>query len=152
MIYEFLKRSAIIVALTFLFMFGVHQMVYGATTTATTDAFVQEDSYGGTPFARQRTVVMTASAVNENGCADLRGYSYCTIKYDISGTINFDLDWNLQSTYDANFVVSEVDDLAADGLRNTPVDGLYLCYDVDSCTTCTLSLTVSCVSNGTETR
>lgn len=131
-------------------MFGLHQLAYGTTTSATTDAFVQDSEYGS--FCRERTVVMTSNAVNENGCADLRGYAYCTIKYDISGTIDFDLDWNLQATYDANFVASEVDNLAADGLRVTPVEGSYLCYDVDACTTCTLSLTVSCVSNGTENK
>lgn len=145
---EILWKSALIILLTVAGLFGLHKVAYGVTTLTTVDRFVQQEPYANWGFARERIVTMTADTANENGCADIRGYAYCTVKYDISGTIDFDLDWNLQSTYDANFVVSEVDNLAADGLRNTLVDGMYLCYDVDACTTCTLSLVVDCVSNG----
>lgn len=150
MIYEFIKRSFIILLVIFASLFVIHGVAYGTATEATVDTNISEDSYGGSAWGRQRQVVFSSTAAGENGCADLRGYAYCTIKYDISGTINFDLDWSISDTYDASFVASEVDDLAADGVRNTAVDGLYLCYDMDTCTTCTLALTVTCVNYGNE--
>ena len=150
MIYEFIRRSFIILLVVFASLFLLHGMAYGTATETTTDTYISEDGYGGSPWGRQRQAVFTSTAAGEAACIDTRGYAYCTIKYDIGATINFDLDWSISDTYDASFVSSEVDDLTADGVRNTPVDGLYLCYDMDTCTGCTFTLTVTCVNYGNE--
>jgi hypothetical protein len=95
---EILWKSALIILLTVVGLFGMHKIAYGATTTSTVDRYVQQEPYSNWGFARERIVTMTSDTAGESGCADLRGYAYCTVKYDISGTINVDLDWNIQST------------------------------------------------------
>ena len=119
-----------------------------ATTTGPDYIYTGQGSRGG--WTQYIQHVMTASAANEQACADVRGFSHCTVKADVSGTINVDLDWNLTSTYDANFVVDEQADITADTLLNPVVDGMYLCYDMDACTTCTLTLTIYCTGLGTK--
>jgi hypothetical protein len=125
-------------------------LAQAAQTATTTKGFVDPNDAASAGWTRYIQHVFTSNAAAESACGDVRGYEVCTAKVDISGTINVDLDWNLTGTYDANFVVSESDDIAADTLLNPAVDGLYLCYDMDACTACTLTLTIYCVGSGTD--
>ena len=133
------------VLIILLLLFGLGVYANAAQTAAVTDTIVQPNDVGSKGWTWQRQGVYTASAANEQACMDVRGYTTCMAKVDISGTINVDLDWNITSTYDASFVVDESADITADALVNVVVDGLYLCYDMDTCTACTLTLTIVCV-------
>lgn len=138
---------AITIGLLFFMMLVAGHAAFGAQTSTTTEGLIGADDAGRGGYARFTTWSATASAANEDACLDVRAYDYCDYKYVITGTINVDFDWSPTSTYDATYFESEADDVTASGYGNMPIEGGYFCYDVDSCTTCTLTLTVNCYTD-----
>lgn len=104
-----------------------------------------------------KEVVQTATAANEIACVDVTGWDFVCASVDVEGTINVDLDAATSTAVVSNelqFGVSMFDNATADfghcfGIYTTainvtgqdPVTTRYLCYDIDSCTTCTLEVT-----------
>lgn len=93
----------------------------------------------------QYTAVQTATAANEKDCVDTRGYDYVCYFANVGGTINVDIDRFY--TDDTVYTGAVVDEWNADIVDTTDETGCeiikapYYCYDVDSSTSGTLSLT-----------
>lgn len=130
---------------------GDFQTAAHATQTET----VSSGSVGTLGIYKQ--VVQTATAANEIGCVEVTGWDYVCVSVDISGTINVDIDGATATTIATNeltFGIALFENATADfghcvaiytnALNVTGQDVAtvpYVCYDIDSCTTCTLSAT-----------
>ena len=106
-----------------------------------------------------KQIVHTASAANEFQCVDARGWDGVYVGVDISGTISYDIDSALTGEAVSNepaFGIALAAALTADAARSftqygagTPTGGAgsigifapYICIDINSCTTCTLTAT-----------
>ena len=124
----------LLLALLFLF---ISVGAYAAQTETITNGQVDENCLEGCAVYRQS--VQTATAAAEIDCVDARGYDWVAVTIDIGGTINVDVDRAL--TDNGTIVLGASDDITADTFYSEAVKSPFYCYDVDACTSCTLTAT-----------
>lgn len=103
---------------------------------------VSDSTNGGNDAGYQRTIVKTGAAANDLLCFPTQGFRYVYHQSDISGTINYDIDHCLDATCSSTIVDEVVADKTADFADSEVVVSPFVCFDVDSCTTCTISTTI----------
>jgi ABC-type siderophore export system fused ATPase/permease subunit len=148
------ERMRTIAAIIIVFLFCLFLLIYptyGATTSTTSYNQIDRQTV-------EKVVITTANAANDIVCVDVRGYDYAYVAVDISNTINFDFDVApVNPTVSSNEVLFSIgieDDITADKGKSIALRGgginvagfdvspaPYICIDVDSCTTCTLTAT-----------
>ncbi len=127
--------------------FGVSIMGHAAQTETTVATKSLVDSDAKQDIVYYTEITQTATAANEVDCVDAREYHIVCYHANTGGTgINVDIDryWDDTTTYDGTVNSGEVNaDItqAADESGCEAVIAPYYCYDVDSSTTGTLSLT-----------
>lgn len=130
-------------------------LLFSSTAFATQTETVSSGSVGTLGIYKQ--VVQTATAANEIGCVEATGYDYVCVSVDVSGTINVDIDGATATdvvTNELQFGIPLFENATADfghciaiytnALNVAGQDvatAPYFCYDIDSCTDCTLEAT-----------
>lgn len=117
-----------------LLLCGIPPLAFGATASTVTSS----GWHNATTWYAVNTV--TANAANDIICVDVRGSSFVSVAVTVTGTINVDLD----TANDSADTIQEsvTDDKTANFGYSELTTAPYYCFDVDSCTTCTLSATV----------
>lgn len=94
-----------------------------------------------TPYqiVEMKTIVQTNNALNEQACVDARLYDMISVRVETSGTINYDLDY--AASIDRDGSATWVSDFTGDDFKAERITAPYYCYDIDSCTACTLTAT-----------